>query len=151
MGYLQQMSESGPSCICGSKLLRVSATQRIQLLVKHCHPDIPQDSPTFQLALDRAAYTCLIWCDLCNCDVAGKYSVWTCPSGNGTIMHTLAYDICDSCVLLHAPLTGEQVPEPQACSMSAPAEFTGGSFRDLSPGMVAVQREAANIIDGEMG
>ena len=43
-----------------------------------------------------------IFCDLCHKMVNTRSQVWTCENGRRTVLHAVAYDVCESCFMLHA-------------------------------------------------
>jgi len=43
-----------------------------------------------------------IMCDICNKQVSPNSEVWTCENGRRTVLHSVAYDVCQLCFERHA-------------------------------------------------
>eukprot|EP00913_Durusdinium_trenchii_P026756 g25098.t1 len=72
-----------------------------------------------------------IMCDICNKQVAASSKVWTCENGRRTVLHSVAYDVCQPCFDLHAH-GREQAPhdEPDADDDSDINECSDFMFSD---------------------
>jgi hypothetical protein len=92
-----------PLCVCGGALAKVQLSQRLMHMVDRALSDrLPpgQNDSRFECFLERlledvAAGQSPIRCDLCWSPVLGD--LWTCTTGERTILHPASYDICEDC------------------------------------------------------
>jgi len=93
-----------PQCVCGGVLERVSSHERARRLCVRLVPQCPPGSPYFERIVEHinSRGQSFIHCDLCRQAVPCSHAVWTCTSGNSTILHANAYDVCDPCFVRHA-------------------------------------------------
>jgi len=101
--YWATRLSTAPSCVCGASFQRVAGSERVK---KHCRvlaPDVPSDSPIFQLLLESRLKTGRSGaiCDLCDARMDIKTAIWTCENNTQTILHATAYDVCDACFIKH--------------------------------------------------
>lgn len=92
---------SGPKCVCGGLLKRVTAEKRSGLMLQERGlADLAEEGSEvgrlFAEILQRHNLTSII-CDLCEEEVPSTSSVWMCENGDRTIKHATEYDICDAC------------------------------------------------------
>jgi len=88
----------GPSCVCGAALIRMDIRQRTACEAAQAAQAILGDMEVMRA---RRTESSVIMCDLCNKEAPSQSKVWTCESGNRTIMHAAAHDICDRCFQRH--------------------------------------------------
>lgn len=86
-----------PRCVCGHRLRQISARQRVETYIAEETPV----QPTFE-AVERLMLNPPIVCDLCDQMVGRGSQVWTCENGRRTVLHAVAYDVCEACFMLHA-------------------------------------------------
>lgn len=104
VAYWASCSGTAPTCVCGSSLEHVGGRDRARRFYGKTF-----SGADLERILDRVATTSVI-CDLCEESVAISSSVWTCESGDSTILHATAYDVCDACFARHACGGSEGVP-----------------------------------------
>lgn len=123
-----------PRCVCGSQLERVDGRERMRQVLRRQFPMLPEGLPDFERLLanayqDACAFRCMAECDLCGTRVPPEQCVWTCSNGDSTILHTNAYDVCDSCFARHGYNVVTVEPEPAMDYMqdtSSTASVTSG-------------------------
>jgi hypothetical protein len=111
----QMLDAARPPCVCGGVLERVSFEERTRRALQRQVHESLLGTPRFDEELARiTALGCA--CDLCGSDIVNPSMVWACPTGNKTILHTNAYDICDQCFRHHVGLsqTAEDVEQTAA-------------------------------------
>mmetsp|Transcript_48772 Transcript_48772/g.106027 ORF Transcript_48772/g.106027 Transcript_48772/m.106027 type:complete len:283 (+) Transcript_48772:70-918(+) len=90
---LQQQPQP-PKCVCGSRLMCVSVRERILASFNEAaaspHPSI----------VERLMLNPPIVCDICVQQVQGGH-LWTCENGRRTVLHAVAYDVCEACFAHH--------------------------------------------------
>lgn len=105
---------SGPSCVCGGRLLHVSGMDRALFSLKHGAPHLPPGSEQYAACLRRITdegKTCGANCDICGAiSLPLREWIWTCESREETILHPAAYDICEGCFMRHAVPTRGAAP-----------------------------------------
>jgi len=79
-------------CVCGSRLAEVSVRDRVLAFVQEESPFTPPRS-----VVERLMQTPPIVCDICMRRVQPASKVWTCENGRRTVLHAVAYDVCQSC------------------------------------------------------
>lgn len=84
-------------CVCGSRLSEVSVRDRVLAFVQEESPFTPPRS-----VVERLMQTPPIVCDICSHRVQPASKVWTCENGRRTVLHAVAYDVCESCFAEHA-------------------------------------------------
>lgn len=107
-----------PRCVCGSRLARTSVRDRVFAFISEETPISPPPSAVEQLM--RAPP---IICDICRRQLDPCGSVWTCENGRRTVLHAVAYDVCEYCFALHAH--GVEIPADSG---------RGGAFSDSYSG-----------------
>lgn len=102
-----------PSCVCGSKLLRVSGEERTMRCCDKMQmlSGVSRDSQNYRTVFERltSMQSSICFCDLCGSSVPTANAVWTCENGDSTILHATSYDVCDECYMKYAAL-GESMP-----------------------------------------
>mmetsp|Transcript_48771 Transcript_48771/g.106025 ORF Transcript_48771/g.106025 Transcript_48771/m.106025 type:complete len:279 (+) Transcript_48771:70-906(+) len=83
-----------PKCVCGSRLMCVSVKDRILAFISESSSS-PHPSTIERLILNPP-----IVCDICDQVVQGQH-VWTCENGRRTVLHAVAYDVCEACFAHH--------------------------------------------------
>lgn len=86
-----------PRCVCSFKLRRISVRERVLAFIREESPVDPP--PAF---IDSLMQRPPIVCDLCDRQVLPSSNVWNCENGRRTVLHAVAYDVCESCFALHA-------------------------------------------------
>eukprot|EP00931_Biecheleriopsis_adriatica_P079952 TRINITY_DN53312_c0_g1_i1.p1 TRINITY_DN53312_c0_g1~~TRINITY_DN53312_c0_g1_i1.p1 ORF type:complete len:270 (+),score=42.13 TRINITY_DN53312_c0_g1_i1:60-812(+) len=98
---------SQPHCACGAELERISGRSRIQRFLDDTKPGWRSRASADAVVRDLMSNAFLVTCDLCHTDAIREGYVWTCKNGPHTIVHPVAYDICDHCFVKYAGLHGE--------------------------------------------
>ncbi|CAE7372128.1 rtcb [Symbiodinium microadriaticum] len=93
-----------PRCVCGSKLACTSVRDRVRSFVEEETPVPVTDSE-----LEHLLRSPPIMCDICNSQVAASADVWTCENGRKTVLHAVAYDVCQACFNYYAFGTEREV------------------------------------------
>mmetsp|Transcript_76562 Transcript_76562/g.211494 ORF Transcript_76562/g.211494 Transcript_76562/m.211494 type:complete len:319 (-) Transcript_76562:233-1189(-) len=95
-----------PPCVCGGELERVSSRVRILRVLeavdsgwKSSIGTSSQEAVIAQLSARKPVH-----CDLCQEDATRTGHVWTCKSGQQTVLHPAAFDVCEKCFALHVGL-----------------------------------------------
>jgi len=82
--------------------------------------------------VNRLVAIALVRCDLCGEDAMRSGAVWTCQRGQHTLLHPMAYDVCDGCLQKYTGLVGQpakqskherrhhQIPAASVLHASAP-------------------------------
>eukprot|EP00747_Dinoflagellata_sp_TGD_P164862 gnl/TRDRNA2_/TRDRNA2_185394_c0_seq1.p1 gnl/TRDRNA2_/TRDRNA2_185394_c0~~gnl/TRDRNA2_/TRDRNA2_185394_c0_seq1.p1 ORF type:complete len:316 (+),score=68.22 gnl/TRDRNA2_/TRDRNA2_185394_c0_seq1:87-1034(+) len=107
---LQQPEQ--PRCVCGSRLACVSVRERVFIFISEETPMPPPPS-----VIRRLMKCPPIVCDLCDRRVDAESNVWTCENGRRTVLHAVAYDVCEACFNLHAfglESTGDEPHDPDS-------------------------------------
>jgi len=86
-----------PRCVCGSRLKCTSVRDRVKSFVEEETP-----FPVTNSDLEHLLRSPPIMCDICNAQVAASADVWTCENGRRTVLHAVAYDVCQSCFNFYA-------------------------------------------------
>lgn len=79
-------------CVCGSRLNRTTVRQRVENFVQE---ETPMAVSEFEM--NRFYEQPPIMCDICNKQVSPNSEVWTCENGRRTVLHSVAYDVCQFC------------------------------------------------------
>lgn len=88
---------SQAECVCGSRLKCISVRERVLAFVSEESPVPPPQS-----VFERLMLTPPIVCDICDTRVQPRSRIWTCENGRRTMLHAVAYDVCESCFEFHA-------------------------------------------------
>jgi len=117
-----EAASTGPSCVCGVMLERVSGLERARRWCTMNAPHVAVDSITFNHIVEEMLSQSASYCDLCDEHLPPGGAVWTCQNGNRTILHANAFDVCDLCLVRNA-CTGVSVEctnvQPQCDSAEA--------------------------------
>ena len=94
--------DAGPRCVCGGALLRMDGLARYLRVCATEFPDVGDrgDLETVARTLlraDVARGTSSVICDLCDRPVPPRGAVYTCASGETTVLHATEYDVCERC------------------------------------------------------
>lgn len=87
-----------PPCVCGGQLAHVSYRERLVRYVQMQLPNVAASAHDLDQHIDRRLERgdpCY-FCDLCG-QSSCEGGVWTCESGNNTVLHANAYDVCELC------------------------------------------------------
>jgi len=98
-------TEEPPRCVCGFRLTCTSAQERVMAFVSEAPMRPP---PTL---IENLLMRPPIVCDICFRQVDPAARVWTCENGRRTVLHAVAYDVCEACFAFHAYGT-ESLPDP---------------------------------------
>jgi len=94
--------EVAPRCVCGDVFRRVSLRERAGRI---CQRSVPRCPPPGTQEFERVVdFILTTYGPPSSCDLCGEQMddfVWTCESGHDTILHTNAYDVCDTCLVRH--------------------------------------------------
>jgi hypothetical protein len=115
-----------PMCVCGGTLEKVQLSQRLMHMVDRALSDrLPpgQADARFECFLERlledvATGQSPIRCDLCWSPVLGD--LWTCSTGERTILHPASYDICENCFNAEVRTCGDSPMSCTSTTASAP-------------------------------
>ncbi|CAK0857856.1 unnamed protein product, partial [Prorocentrum cordatum] len=66
-----------------------------------------------------------IICDICRRQLDPCGSVWTCENGRRTVLHAVAYDVCQYCFALHAH--GVEIPADNGRGGAHSDSYSGSS------------------------
>lgn len=109
-----------PRCVCGSRLISCSVRARVIAFVANLSPseaagpvqlDAREESVVgHYLMKNRVPITC----DICDRKFEPTGNTWTCENGKLTILHGLAYDVCEPCFMRY--VHGVEPPPPLAPS-----------------------------------
>eukprot|EP00930_Biecheleria_cincta_P106116 TRINITY_DN9938_c0_g2_i1.p1 TRINITY_DN9938_c0_g2~~TRINITY_DN9938_c0_g2_i1.p1 ORF type:complete len:344 (-),score=57.41 TRINITY_DN9938_c0_g2_i1:142-1131(-) len=91
-----------PPCVCGSTLHRVSGVDRMLSAIPTIMPHASKQERERLFVLMLRGDIPGVQCDLCDRVVRASNGIWTCENGTSTILHATAYDVCDSCLAVHA-------------------------------------------------
>lgn len=89
--------DNPPRCVCGCRLTYTSVRERVLAFIKEETP-VPLTHDQLEYMMQRPP----IKCDLCDHQVERSGSVWTCENGRRTVLHSVAYDVCEACFSLYA-------------------------------------------------
>lgn len=89
-------SEAAPRCVCGSRLNCSSVRERVLAFLAEENPAQHSQALIEQLMLRPP-----IVCDICDQPVLPQQQVWTCENGRRTVLHAVAYDVCERCFSFH--------------------------------------------------
>lgn len=89
--------QEAPRCVCGCRLRCVSVRDRVLAFVSEETPYPPPRSVVERLMLRPP-----VNCDICERSVDQGSRVWTCENGRRTVLHAVAYDVCEACFAYHA-------------------------------------------------
>jgi len=131
-----------PRCVCGSRLRCVSVRDRVMTFVSEEAP-VPPPEQLVELLMQSPP----IVCDICDARVGPASKVWTCENGRKTVLHAVAYDVCDACFALHAHgglAAGADANDSGAARSS-------GRGRRAAGGGVASPPAAEDSVDEEWG
>jgi hypothetical protein len=128
--------ECKPLCVCGGALQKVQLSQRLTHMVDRALSDrLPpgQSDSRFECFLERLledvrAGQSPIRCDLCWSPVLGD--LWTCTTGERTILHPASYDICENCFNAQVHPCGDSqmcLGSTTASATSSPESVDSGS------------------------
>eukprot|EP00929_Paragymnodinium_shiwhaense_P107419 TRINITY_DN73511_c0_g1_i2.p1 TRINITY_DN73511_c0_g1~~TRINITY_DN73511_c0_g1_i2.p1 ORF type:complete len:293 (+),score=41.56 TRINITY_DN73511_c0_g1_i2:45-881(+) len=107
-GGLGGASQVGPSCVCGSRLVSCSTRDRLICLLLQIGPGelaaaaekvTPRVEARLEAIMERDKMPML--CDICDKEFKPGSRTWTCENGHKTILHGLAYDVCEACFMKH--------------------------------------------------
>lgn len=84
-------------CVCGCALVEVSVRDRVRTFVQEEAPATPPRS-----VIERLMMIPPIVCDICDRRVKPASKVWTCENGRRTMLHAVAYDVCERCFSRYA-------------------------------------------------
>eukprot|EP00434_Breviolum_minutum_P024128 symbB.v1.2.021299.t1/scaffold1830.1/size100772/8 len=90
-------TQDRPLCVCGSRLTCTSVRQRVESFIQE---EAPMSISEFEMSHLLAQPP--IMCDICNKQVSPNSEVWTCENGRRTVLHSVAYDVCQLCFERHA-------------------------------------------------
>lgn len=93
----QTTAQEAPRCVCGYRLRCVSVRDRVLAFVSEETPFPPPRSVVERLMLRPP-----VNCDICERSVDPGSRVWTCENGRRTVLHAVAYDVCEACFAYHA-------------------------------------------------
>lgn len=79
-------------CVCGSRLNCTPVRQRVENFVQE---ETPMAVSEFEM--NQFYERPPIMCDICNKQVSPNSEVWTCENGRRTVLHSVAYDVCQFC------------------------------------------------------
>lgn len=90
-----------PKCVCGSFLERISGKERTIRVIEgrgthRTSPEFParfHDYTRCMAAQGKSGFAC----DVCSDDIHFQDALWTCAHGEHTILHSLGFDVCDTC------------------------------------------------------
>jgi len=88
-----------PLCICGATLEKISSRARIIRMLDDTEPAWRSTALEAERLIDSLVSRSLITCDLCNGNATRTGAVWTCSNGPHTMLHLVAYDVCEQCFL----------------------------------------------------
>lgn len=98
-----------PACVCGNQLAHVSYRERVRRYMRMRLPSLAAGSSELDRQVDahlergEACY----YCDICG-ESRAEGGVWTCESGNSTVLHANAYDVCEFCFAVYCAGTAEE-------------------------------------------
>ncbi|CAJ1388554.1 unnamed protein product [Effrenium voratum] len=105
---LQDFGKEHPPCVCGSRLSCTSVRERVQSFVQE-EAAIPVTDQEMDYLMSRPP----IMCDICNQQVHSEADVWTCENGRRTVLHAVAYDVCQACFSRHTSSTRPAQEDPE--------------------------------------
>lgn len=123
--------QEAPRCVCGHRLQRVSARERVESFIA----EMTQVQQPLEV-IERLMQHPPIVCDLCGQRVRRGTQLWTCENGRRTVLHAVAYDVCESCFMLHAHGLEEDTGTPTASAGNddAAGAALGGNGADEAGG-----------------
>ncbi|CAE8643155.1 unnamed protein product, partial [Polarella glacialis] len=116
-------AQEPPRCVCGSRLACTSVRERVMSFIAEETP-----VPLSNSLLERLMLRPPIMCDLCSQQVSPAGNVWTCENGRRTVLHSVAYDVCEACFAYHAH--GIEIPELSSSELGDSMELDEDSDRD---------------------
>jgi len=97
----------GPLCVCGSRMSLATVRARVLAYVARCAgmtEETARENDRCNRVVDRylsGQRKVPITCDICDEPAQAAANVWTCEAGNDTLLHGLAYDVCERCYAHH--------------------------------------------------
>jgi len=86
-----------PLCVCGDVMEKIDRRTRILRMLDDTEPGWRTRVAESEKLVESLASSSLITCDLCD-EVAMRTGfVWTCRNGPHTVLHPVAYDVCEKC------------------------------------------------------
>ena len=92
-------------CVCGGRLERLSGRDRCRSATQKLFATMAQQLPP---ALHDAfmeqlgTRVSMVVCDLCDTQLTPQSAVYSCGTGEKTILHPTTYDVCEDCFVLFA-------------------------------------------------
>ncbi|CAJ1450916.1 unnamed protein product [Effrenium voratum] len=105
---IEGLDAEHPPCVCGSRLSCTSVRERVQSFVQE-EAAIPVTDQEMDYLMSRPP----IMCDICNQQVHSEADVWTCENGRRTVLHAVAYDVCQACFSRHTSSTRPAQEDPE--------------------------------------
>lgn len=98
-----------PKCICRGSLIKLTGLDCYLRYCQRLQPDLSPDSREFERFAMRILHAAeesearRITCDMCSGGIwpTEVQSAWWCENGNGTILHSRGYYICNYCFKTH--------------------------------------------------
>jgi len=85
-----------PRCVCGSRLKNISVRDRVMAFLSEAPVPAPPS------VIERLMQSPPIVCDLCDQRADPSSLIWTCENGSRTVLHAVAYDVCEACFHFYA-------------------------------------------------
>jgi len=122
----------GPLCVCGSRMSLATVRTRVLAFVARSARitvETARENEQCNIIVDgylSGKRRVPITCDICDEPAQASANVWTCEAGNNTLLHGLAYDVCERCYAHH--VFG---PASTGCVTSAAASASGYGPKEL--------------------
>jgi len=132
-----------PECVCGARLVRVTARRRVERMLDDTDASWRARAPEVERLVDRLLSSSIVTCDLCDEIATRSGAVWTCTNGPHTVLHPAAYDVCEGCFCVHAG-AASAAGAARALPAAAEAQAEAAAQSCCHRGVAAVVRALAS-------